>query len=141
MPTIEEISRKQSEKYIKYFQSQYPIDYVHIKRFYDTMLANGLSWSRITLYLRNLKVIKKVNPKPFINWTKDDVNQVAIWTNNQSYSEWTKFLILLTLRKFFQILNGYNWTDKKYPQIVDWLPVRINKTKLKRLSANDILSD
>ncbi|MCX8178392.1 MAG: site-specific integrase [Candidatus Aenigmarchaeota archaeon] len=134
--------KKQLQSYMDFFRSKLsPSDFKHVERFYEKMVANKISLSRMNIYLRNIKIIRNVVDKPFDEWTKDDVNTVAVWVNsNDRYGEWTKFLVLLTLRKFFQILKGYEWLDKRYPDIVAWLKISVNKNKTKKLKSNDIIT-
>ncbi|MBU5689358.1 MAG: tyrosine-type recombinase/integrase [Candidatus Aenigmarchaeota archaeon] len=136
-----DIKTRQCFSYLDFFKVHYPYDYVYVKQFFEKALANKLTYSRVNIYLRNLKLMKNVVKKPFSQWTKDDVNAFAVWVNsNNRYSEWTKALALLTMRKFFQILNGFNWNDKKYPDIVSWLKVSVDKSKLRKLKSSDIIT-
>ncbi|MEM5878332.1 MAG: site-specific integrase, partial [Candidatus Aenigmatarchaeota archaeon] len=136
-----DIKTKQCFSYLDFFKVNYPYDYVYVKQFFDKALANKLTYSRVNIYLRNIKLMRSVVRKPFNEWTKDDVNAFAVWVNsNNRYSEWTKALALLTMRKFFQVLSGFNWNDKRYPGIVSWLKVSVDKSKLRKLKSSDIIT-
>ncbi len=136
-------AKKIAERYLGWFNNNLvdAEDKKLVRSFFDKCLANGLSWHRVNIYLRNLKQIVKLINKPLHVWTKEDVNLVVIYINNRTeISEWTRFLYLLTLRKFFQHVYGYDWNSKNYPEIVEWIPVKVNKTKLKKLKPNDIIT-
>ena len=117
------------------------IDKENIKKFMDECFAVGIGKVRVCSYLNKLKCLAEKAKKPLSQWNKEDVKEAIANIEQKDWSEWTKKGYKLTIRKFFQVLEGYEWNSNKYPDKVNWISMRIKSSKLKTTNSTDILTD
>ena len=124
MPSIHE-PKKQLEYWIKKIKNSTEIDNRNKKLildFYKKCACQGLTDSRSRWYLAKLYVLARMTNKTFSNMKKSDVEDLMTKIeSNEKYSEWTKWGYRITVKKFFQIISGYEWKSKKYPKTVEWV--------------------
>ena len=92
-------------------------------------------------YLVKIKNIRfKYLKKGFTGCDKQDIKELVARINQVDYSERTKDGYRFAIRKFFQVIEGYEWTSKKFPQKVDWIKIKPprRKKKYEILDKNDI---
>ena len=113
-----------------------------IGTFFEKLIANKLSWDRILIYLTSLKrILKAPISRPISDWDKNTVNAFVLWLQQtDKWNEWTKYMTLITLRKILQHRFGYEYNSKEYPDIIKWVPIRVDKRKVKQLKSSDILT-
>ncbi len=46
---------------------------------------------------------------------------------NAKYSAWTKFDYKRALRTFYKWLHGIPWNENKFPELVDWISIKMSK--------------
>jgi integrase/recombinase XerD len=128
----ESISIKSS--YIGFFDSP---DKKTVKKFILECNCQNLSESTIIWYLDGLKKIREMLPgKDFTDWEKDDVKNCIARVNQSKYSDWYKYGLHLTVKKFFQVTHELEWSSKQYPKMVDW--IKLSTSGLK--AEHDILT-
>ena len=98
--------------------------------------AFGLSNARIVFYLEKLKtLLSYFTTNDLDKLTKEDVEDIITKINEKDYEEWTKNGFKITLKKFLQIISGFEWNSKEYPESVKWLKVGI-KNNMEELPEN-----
>jgi site-specific recombinase XerD len=108
-----------------------------IMDFLDECSSNGLSIDRLLFYLNKLYKIAQFLEKDLNKATKQDIKDLLRKIElNPKYSEWTKSNYRVTLKKFYQWLEGY---EEGYPEKVRWIKTGIkkNKNKLTNLPTDD----
>jgi integrase len=91
----------------------------------------GLSNNRILFYLTKLSRLARKIQKNLDDLSKKDIEDVIIQVEkNENYGEWSKAGYKITIKKFYQWLDGYDWNSKEYPEKVKWLRTGARKSKL-----------
>lgn len=101
-----------------------------ILKFYNWILAEGLSKSRQYKYLFTLRKISEHKNKPFPEWDKEDIIEILAFLEKKGYKKETVNEYKKTLKKFFKWLNGE-----------DWKPLKLIKTKKDKDKKPEILSE
>jgi len=110
-----------------------------IKEFVKVIEAQGLSKTRVILYITSLKLVSRHLKVTFTEAKKKDIEEFFTWLNSQSYSPETAQGIIIALRRFYQWLHAkpeeYEELRREhvYPPEVSWLKERIkpNETETK----------
>lgn len=104
-----------------------------IKKIYEECVSIGLSYARINIYLVSLnRLATDFCNKDFDKLTKDDIKKlVAKIETNDKWSDSTKARYKIIVRKLIQVLEGYDWNSKKYPDKVDWISVSMKNNNHK----------
>lgn len=109
---------------------------------------NRLSKCRVSHYLNRLIKLGKWAGKSFKDFDRQDIRDMihrietgTFRRNNERipFSEGTKNEFYLTLKKLFQIIYGYSWRSKKFPEIVD--DIVIGKKNSKSYLPEEILKE
>jgi integrase len=101
-----------------------------ILNFYKKCACLGLTHSRSRWYLAKLFVLARMSNKTFSSMRRSDVEEMMTKIEgNDKYKELTKWGYRITVKKFFQILSGYDWKSKKYPKIVEWIGTTVKNPK------------
>jgi site-specific recombinase XerD/ribosomal protein L40E len=95
-------------------------------RFKDYCLLE-ISVGRTVRYLECLMKLNQWMDVDFEDVTLEDVKAVVAKINAKEYSEWTKQLYKVTLKKFYRWLKG----GKKYPEEVEWIRTTVKRNKKK----------
>lgn len=108
-----------------------------ILKFRDECYANGISNTRVLFYLKPLQKLGETIKKPFQEVTKEEIKAIVAQVEQKKVkgnnaSEWTKAHYKLTIKKFYQWLDGFDWRSKKYPDRVEWIHSGAQKSKLPR---------
>jgi len=113
-----------------------------IKEFTTSLSAEGLTQDRQSKYIYALvQISKRINNKLFSKVTKSDIEKLIGQINNEDISEWTKRdyrIITKRLIKYIRLKEGQKYSEKEYPEEVNWLSSSIKK-KDKRKYSKDIL--
>lgn len=84
--------------------------------------TRGLSGNRILFYVHKICITAKKVNKDLDKLTKEEIKGViADIENNDSYKEWTKSGYKISIKKFYQFIDGYDWNSKKFPDRVEWI--------------------
>ncbi len=102
-----------------------------IFKFKENLISNGLSDARVLFYTQAItKLAREIN-RPLNELTKEQIKQiVSDIEQNEKYSEYSKVKYLITIKKFYQFLAGYEWNSKEYPENVRWIRSHARKNKL-----------
>jgi site-specific recombinase XerD len=95
-------------------------------RFKDYCLLE-ISVGRTVRYLECLVKLSQWMKVDFEDATLEDVKAVVAKINAKEYSEWTKQLYKVTLKKFYRWLKG----GEKYPEEVEWIRTTVKRNKKK----------
>ncbi len=85
-----------------------------IMKFERFLLAQGVSKARIVRYLQTLRKVSEMYPKPFDEWSPEDMLEVVAIIEERYTSAETKNEYRKGLRKFFKWLKGENWEGLLY---------------------------
>jgi len=100
-----------------------------ILKFHEECISNGLSIDRVLFYLNRLYKIAQFLNKDFNKATKEDIKDLVRKIElNPNYSEWTKSNYRVSLKKFYQWLEGF---EEGYPDRVKWIKTGIKKNREK----------
>ncbi|MEK6920903.1 MAG: hypothetical protein AABX82_03405, partial [Nanoarchaeota archaeon] len=89
-------------------------------------LKEGVGFAKRYKYICNMIILADYFKKDFDIVMKKDIEQlISLVEQNEKYSIWTKHDYKVTLKKFYQIINGYK--KGKYPEIVDWIITTVKK--------------
>jgi len=126
-----------------------------IFKFEKECYSHGLSDARVLFYASKLLVISRKTGKDLDVLTKEDIKEIVAeiekgtyeYTLNKrvrkgKYSEWSKAGFKLTIKKFYQWLDGLEWDSKRYPERADWIRSGERTAKLNEpiiLSKEEIL--
>jgi site-specific recombinase XerD len=108
-----------------------------ILKFHEECVSKGLSLDRVLFYLNRLYKIAEFLKKDFTDATKEDLKELVREIEfNSNYSEWTKHDHKVTIKKFYQWLDGY---EEGYPERVRWIKtcVKKNREKLTNLPTKE----
>lgn len=97
-----------------------------IFKFKDECLSNGLSIDRALFYVDKLYMIAQSLKKDFPQVTIEDLKELVRNIELKDYSEWTKLGYRITLKKFYQWLEG---VKEGYPERVSWIKTGIKKNR------------
>lgn len=114
-----------------------------ILRVKDEAYANGLSDNRVLFYLNRLQKLSEWTDKDLKNFDKNEIKNLVAQIERKSYSERTKKGYKTSIKKFYQILEGYEWKSRKYPGRVEWIKTTLRTSRLKDpiiLSKEEIIS-
>lgn len=98
-----------------------------ILRFSDDCLAGGITPGRIVRCLTDMMNIAKVLNKDFSKANLEDIKRVISGIEQKDWSEWTKYGVKVTLKKFYKVFNN----SDTYPDIVKWIKPRIKNGRIK----------
>ncbi len=127
---------EQSERRIKNLNTP-EINKELIFKFEQQLIRDNLSKARIDRYLQILaKVTQRFN-KDFTKITKEDIEEFITEIQRKDYSEWTKQMYKVMLKRFFQWLKGCE--RKEYPPEVKWIRTNFPKNKQKLPSEGEML--
>lgn len=132
------------ERIVKTIESNEKVDKedkVAVRRFVNQALAYGISRIRIYFYIVRLSVLIRLSGKPLSKLDKDGVKALVAKIEQGNYSEQTKKSYKVTIKKFYQFLDGFEWNSKRYPEKVEWLSMKMDDTKVKKTKSSDILTD
>lgn len=103
-----------------------------ILEFQDECVSQGLSDARVLFYTVKLLMISRIINKDLDKLNEKDLKALVRKIERRDYTEWTKHGYRITIKKFYQWLEKYDWNSKEYPKKVKWLrgSVRINNKKL-----------
>ncbi|MBI5066010.1 tyrosine-type recombinase/integrase [Candidatus Woesearchaeota archaeon] len=127
---------EQSERRIKNLDTP-EINKELIFKFEQYLVRENLSKGRIDRYLQILAIITKSFNKEFMKITKEDVEEFVTDIQRRDYSEWTKQMYKVMLKRFFQWLKGCE--RKEYPLEVKWIKTNFPKNMQKLPSEGDLL--
>ncbi|UCG95534.1 MAG: tyrosine-type recombinase/integrase [archaeon] len=102
-----------------------------ILKFKDEAFAQGLSNARVLHYLIDIQKISEWTSKDLDKLTEDEIKKLVSRIERKDYSEHTKKSYKLSIKKFYQFLEGYEWRSKEYPKKVKWIGTDVRKEKLK----------
>lgn len=107
----------------------------------NDLVLDNLSKPRVMKYLEILTIfVKRVN-KDLDTVTKEDLKKfVGEIQRNNNYSPWTKQTYKVIVRQFYKWHAGMRGT-KKYPEIVDWISIRMNKSEMRLPADGDMITD
>ena len=109
-------------------------------RFLDHLSALGLSVARVSKYASHLPPLLRVIDFEPAEATRQDVEKVVAWINNQPFKEWTKHDYKLVLRKFIQYAkHGSCDRNIPMPPEVGWIKLRV-KEKDSRVTPDSLLT-
>lgn len=117
-----------------------------LKKFDKEIAAKELSISRRVFYLNVINKLMVDTKKDFDTLTKDDVLNIIIGINNRrknnkGYTDYTKIVIRSALKKFIQVIKGYEWNDhKEFPDEVKGITLTSNG-KNHKLTAETVLTE
>lgn len=94
---------------------------MHILKFYNQCLADGLADSTIRHYIAELDNISKMLGKDFRKADKDDIIKLCVGIEQSGKSRGTKNLRKILLKKLYKIIEGNN---EGYPRKVRWIKIR-----------------
>lgn len=96
--------------------------------FLDHLEALGLSKLRLARDAAVLcTILRNVKFDP-VEATKQDVEMAVAWINRQSFKEWTKHDLKLTLRRLVQFAKcGICDGKTPVPDDVKWIPLRVSE--------------
>lgn len=97
-----------------------------IFKFKDECLSNRLSIDRALFYVDKLYMIAQSLKKDFPQVTIEDLKEIVREIEFKDYSEWTKLGYRITLKKFYQWLEG---VKEGYPERVSWIKTGIKKNR------------
>ncbi len=103
-----------------YIAKLYPEDLEDALNFYNELLANSYSLSRIDKYLATLVSIMRRLERPFKSATKEDVKSFMVKLGKCDYSGWTKRDMKVILRVYMRWLgreDTVDWVVIKQPKI------------------------
>ncbi len=109
-----------------------------ILAFKDKVFTQGLSVARALFYIEKLPKIALALGKDFDQATRDDIERIVKDLETSDYAAWTKAGYRITIKKFYQWLEGYEWKSKEYPDKVKWVSTTVNNNNHKLPS--DILT-
>ncbi|HIH42599.1 TPA: tyrosine-type recombinase/integrase [Candidatus Woesearchaeota archaeon] len=109
-----------------------------IKEFKQYLRTKDLSDCRILKYCSCLMIISKLVPKPFREFTHDDIYAVVNHVRNKGSAEWTKLGYNAIMRGFFRWLSG---NDKEYPDIVKNLRTRMPQNQQQLPNQGDLITE
>jgi len=102
-----------------------------ILKFYDECYSQGLSDTRVLFYVSKLWMLAHWCDKDFDQLTKEDIKSLVRRIETNNYTEWTKQNYKVTIKKFWQWLDGYEWRSKEYPDKVKWISLAIKNNNNK----------
>ena len=103
-------------------------------KYYRSRVAEGLSLARIIKCLNTLRLISKSLVKPFVEATKEDIENFIVKIEERSFSQWTKQDYKIILKKFYKWLRD----SENYPPEVRW--IRVSRNIPSKLQKKDLLT-
>jgi integrase len=104
-----------------------------VLKFMDECYSRGLSDTRVLFYVSRLWVIlSRWTEMNLDELNKEDIKSLVRRIETSDYTEWTKQNYKVTIKKVIQLLGGYEWDSKEYPESVKWIKLSI-KNNRKRL--------
>ncbi len=98
-----------------------------ILKFYDECYSQGLGDTRVLFYMVRLWVLAKGYKKDFSKLNKEDIKTLVRNIENSDYSVRTKHDYRLTIKKFWQWLDGHEWKSGIYSDRVSWISLSLKK--------------
>jgi len=96
-----------------------------LKKFYQYLIAEGMSAGRILKYFYHLKTLAKMLGKSFRKASKEEIIEiVGKIERNGEWTDWTKHDFKTVLRCYYKWLYGFK-EKGKYPEIVAWIKPKI----------------
>ena len=100
----------------------------------------GLSVARVSKHASHLPPLLRVIDFEPAEATRQEVEKVIAWVNNQPFKEWTKHDYKLVLRKFIQYAkHGSCDRNIPMPPEVGWIKLRV-KEKDSRVTPDSLLT-
>jgi len=97
----------------------------------DQMQDMDLSYARIRFYLAKLWVVIKTVGKDLDQLSEKDIRKLLRALKKKGYSSWTLWGYKCVIKKFYQWLDGYDWTSKQYPKKVEWIKLTRKRNEQK----------
>ena len=106
--------------------------------FLDHLFTLGLSEARVAAYASHIPAILRVADFDLADATRRDVERVVAWINSQPFSEATKRIKKITLKKLIQYAKyGSCSRDTPFPSEVAW--VKTNAREMSRRTTPEAL--
>jgi len=98
-----------------------------MEKFINELYVQDLSDSRRYYYVQRLITLTDFLDKDWVDVDKKELKKIVSRINKEDYAKTTKGDFRIVLKKFFQIIEGYDWNSKKYPEKTDFLKTsRVN---------------
>lgn len=108
-----------------------------ITKFVAELLARGVSKNRVMRYIDTMRHACKIMGKELDTCKRDDLVLFVGELQNRNYTQWTRLMYKVMVRKFYQWLRN---TGKDYPEEVKWIPTAVKKNEMNLTSADDLLT-
>ncbi|MFQ5620931.1 MAG: tyrosine-type recombinase/integrase [Candidatus Nanoarchaeia archaeon] len=108
-----------------------------IAKFEADLLLEGLSKPRLIRYMSIMRLVAKRLKKDFDKAKIPDLKRVVGAIQSEKYSPHTKEVYKVMIRRFYKWLKG----TKHYPEIVEWISIRMSRSEKKLPSEGDLLTE
>ncbi len=109
-----------------------------IMRITNDLVLEGLSKPRLMKYMGVLTIVAKMMQKDLDTADISDLKKIVTAVQQRSdYSPWTKQMYKIIIRRFYKWLAG----TKTYPEIVQWITIRTNRSEMKLPSEGELLTE
>ncbi len=108
-----------------------------ILRFKDYAVLENLSKPRLIKYVEIMRSVARLLKKDMDEATAEDLKMVVSEIQQRDYSPWTKQIYKIMIKKFYKWHLG----TKDYPEIVDWITIRVSKSEKRLPSEGELLTE
>ena len=110
-----------------------------ILSFVNALILENLSKPRLAKYLEIMKLVAVALKKDLDKATEHDLKVFVSKIQQRSdYSPWTKQVYKVMIRRFYKWQKGVKGKNK-YPELVDWINIRISRSEKRLPSEGDLL--
>lgn len=127
-------SLKKGKRYDQYSKTWVSVNILpknvdYLFKFYDFLVAEGLSHGRIKHYMGIMRQLTEEVNKNWKTVTKEDIEKLFANVEKRNLSAHTKQYYRVSIRKFIKWLKDWNDPVMKYPPEVAWLKTSIKKSE------------
>ncbi|MDD5416462.1 MAG: site-specific integrase [Candidatus Aenigmarchaeota archaeon] len=93
-----------------------------IQKFMTECIKRNISTTRTVFYLGKIeRLTRKYITKDYDKLTEDDILAIVEKIRNCGYAKYSVTGNLISLRKFLQIVHGFRWDSKQYPECIKYI--------------------
>jgi len=108
-----------------------------IREYNEALILENLSKPKLLKYIEIMRTVAKRINKDLDKATMEDLKKFVSEIQQSNYSPWTKQTYKVIIRRFYK----WFYKSKGYPEIVEWISIRISRTEKKLPSDGDLINE